>query len=116
MLGQLSPALSDCLSLQELARELMCADQSSHHMLTRVANLRTLYQKRFDFRRRSGQVLTQIHAQAMLLVGLYLALSIFTALQYGWEKFLALRLMSALLFALGLIMIFYLGKKIRWKV
>lgn len=116
VLGQTSAALACHRSTREFAVELIKAEKSSHHCLVRIQNLRVLYQKQFDFRRRSGQVLAQIRAQALVLCGLYLAMLIFVSSIYGSGKYLVMRFFSGGAFVLGLFMIFYLGRKVTWTV
>jgi Flp pilus assembly protein TadB len=116
LMGEVSRSLCKMRAVEELARALIRAEKSSHHCVSRLQSLRELYQKRSDFRRRSGQVTTQLRAQAVLLALLYFALSIGMFWEYGTEKYIELRLLSLLLFFLGIIMIFYLGRRLRWKI
>jgi hypothetical protein len=115
-LGEVPKSLCKLRAVDELAHSLLRAEKSSHHCVQRLQNLRDLYQKHSDFRRRSGQVTTQIRAQSVVLALLYFALFVGMMCEYGTEKYVELRLLSLLLFVLGIIMVFYLGGRMRWKI
>ena len=115
-LGQPSAAVAKHTSTLFFCKEVMSAEGSSHQSASRIQNLRALYQKQFDFRRRSGQVLMQIRAQTVVLCGLYFATFAFVTSSYGFYRYRFLEMGSAILFLLGLLLIIFLGRKVRWTV
>ncbi len=114
--AKVSRGLSELPNTAELAREILQAEQSPQHCLKRLINLRERFKKQFSFRQRSGQALTQIRAQTIILGFLYGALMAFVTYQYGIKRFVELRVLSIVLFGIGVTSVFYLGGKIKWKV
>ena len=97
-------------------REEMCEiDRSQNRLTDQVRALRQLKLQQ-DFRRRSGQVTQQIKMQAIIVTALYLGLLGFVILQFGWREHMKLIMSSSVLFFLGLIIIFQVGRRMTWKV
>lgn len=103
-------------ALSEMLSVLLDADRSSHRAIAVLTHQRTFWSKCSDFRRRSGQVLVQIRAQALLLTALYIATFVYVSLQFGARNYLNLRLFSLALFIIGVLLVFIMGRKVRWKV
>ena len=81
--------------------------------LTRLHYIREAMKIEDLFRRKSRQTLLQIRLQSLIMTILYLTLFIFV-LWHFQTKFLTLMLFSLFLFVIGSILIFILGRKIRW--
>lgn len=107
-------AVSD--QLRQVLVEFEAATKDAHLAIERMQALRRKLKMRSEFRRRSGQILTQVRLQALLLLGLYLALGIYVVNNGDWQRHLGLMAMSAALFIVGQILLFKMGKGIRWKV
>lgn len=104
-----SEALKNIFS--ELSRiersQSKCADQ----LRAWRKNLKTMD----DFRRRSGQVTLQIRMQAAISAVLYVALLLFVVTQFGFKPHRGLILMSGALFFGGVVTVFVIGRKMKWK-
>ncbi len=81
--------------------------------LTRLHYIREAMKIEDLFSRKSHQALLQIRLQSLIMTILYLALFIFV-LWYYQTQFLTLMLFSLCLFVIGSVLIFILGRKIRW--
>lgn len=102
--------------LKDLQRELVEIDRSQTRCVEQVKALRRELKMQEDFRRRSGQVTQQIKMQAIIVTALYLALFSFVIMQFGFQEHRFLILMSLLIFLGGLLWIFSVGRRMRWKV
>ena len=107
---------SKSASVADFERMVSLIDKSNSKNLDRVIALRNHYKMLQNFRRRSGQVAAQIRMQAIIVTILYLALLSFVIVQFGFIKQQKLIVCSILLFGLGLFVIFYMGRKLKWKV
>lgn len=102
--------------LLEVVEEFRFIDNSPHNALQYLKNLRQQLTIEADFRRRSGQVLLQSRLQGLVMTGLYIALLIFMIHRYGWESMVKWVIPSLVLFVLGGVFLFKLGRKMKWKV
>ncbi|UXR65833.1 hypothetical protein EZJ49_06170 [Bdellovibrio bacteriovorus] len=102
--------------LKGFQSELRDIDRSQNRCLDQVKALRRHYKMLDDFRRRSGQVSQQIKMQAIIVTALYLALFVFVITQFGFQKHKSLLLGSTIVFVAGLFFIFYIGRRMKWKV
>lgn len=102
--------------LADLQRELAEIDRSKSRCIDQVRALRKDIKTLEDFRRRSGQVTQQLKMQAIIVTGLFLALLMFVIKQFGFEEHRKLIFGSSMTFFLGLMWIFWMGKKVKWKV
>ena len=100
--------------LQSFAGDLISVDQSPHDALKRLQAWRRQLRTEFEFRRRSGQILTQIRTQAVVVGALYFALLAGVNWQVGFWRYRTLFLVSLALFSAGVFAIFTLGKKVKW--
>jgi hypothetical protein len=98
----------------QTAAELAATDTQAHRALNRMQAWRARLKFESDFRRRSGQVVTQVRLQALILTGLYLALLVFTLYRGEWRANCALIGASVALFTAGVILVFRMGKRIKW--
>ncbi len=112
---------SDEINLQSgvlchLFDELRWIDQGRNKTLEQLKSLRWHYKVQEDFRRKSGQISQQTRIQATVMTILYVSLMLFNAFEFGFKDHLALVLFSAALFSVGLILVFTLGRRLKWKV
>lgn len=102
--------------LKDFQSEMRTIDKSQTRCVEQVKALRRHYKMVADFRRRSGQVSQQIKMQAIIVTALYLALFVFVIMQFGFEKHRNLLFISGIVFNAGLVFIFYIGRRMKWKV
>lgn len=102
--------------IKDLRDELHDIDRSQSRTLDQAKALRRQYKVEENFRRRSGQVTQQIKMQAIIVTALYCALLAFVFVQFGFANHRFLILGSLFMFVLGLIIIFSVGRRIKWKV
>lgn len=98
--------------LLELERVL----REPHAARARLENLRRNWRKSSEFRRKSGQATQQTRIQASLMLFMLLALVIFTLRRYGWARAGDLTVEAVLLSMLGMVTMFVLSRKRRWKI
>ncbi|MGE0762817.1 MAG: hypothetical protein AB7N80_06020 [Bdellovibrionales bacterium] len=96
------------------ARELSHIDRQAHHALERMLEWRLRLKLESDFRRRFGQVASQIRLQALIVTILYLAILAVNLLRGAWNHAAGLILISALLLVVGFVLIFRLGGRVKW--
>lgn len=102
--------------LNEVLVELKAVDSQPHKAIQRLENFRRKLLIINKFRQKSGQVLRQIRLQALILTGLYVALFIFVTLNFGIQKHLNLVILSIFAFLLGLVGVFFMGRRMKWKI
>ena len=102
--------------LADLQRELAEIDRSKSRCLDQLRALRKDIKMLQDFRRRSGQVTQQLKMQAIIVTALFLALLLFVIRQFGFQEHRKLIFGAVMAFILGLIWIFLMGRRIKWKV
>ncbi len=106
--------------LSSFARELMGEFHEMHlhphQTLQRLINLRRRLRVESDFRHKSGQVSLQIRVQAAILSGIYIAVLIFSGVSFGVRKHYELMSLSFILFVMGVLTMFVVCRKGKWKV
>jgi hypothetical protein len=102
--------------LQQLFDEIRWIDESRNKTLEQFKSLRWHYKVYEDFRRKSGQISQQSRIQAVVMTLLYVALFIFNAIEFGFSGHQGLILFSVALFSTGLILVFTLGRRMKWKI
>ncbi|WP_413576310.1 hypothetical protein ACLVWU_18170 [Bdellovibrio sp. HCB290] len=102
--------------IKDLQEELFEIDRSQTRTLDQVKALRRQYKVEENFRRRSGQVTQQIKMQAIIVTALYGALLAFVFVQFGFMNHRFLIICSLFMFVLGLVIIFSVGRRMKWKV
>jgi hypothetical protein len=102
--------------IDEVIEELSRIDQNPHSSLKRLAVFRQKLRIEEDFRRRSGQVLARTRAQSLVMSILYVGMFVFMTIKFGWDTNAPTLLLSALLFAVGTVWIYFGGRRIQWKV
>jgi hypothetical protein len=96
--------------------ELERLNSEAHSALARLESLRTLLRKTSDFRRKSGQAVRQTVIQSSVMMILLFALMFFTLYRYGWRRSGDLILESAGLSIMGVLIMFILARKTKWKI
>lgn len=102
--------------IRRFGSDLIRCDQVNFRQTEQIKQIRELYQKEFDFRRRSGQSLMQLRLQAMILFGLHIAVSLFMIHQFGWSPYKLVYIASFVLMLMGLIILMKMGGAAKWKV
>ncbi len=95
-------------------QEFLNIHQHPHQALPRLLALREQLNKLSDFRRRSGQVLLQIRMQAVVLLVMQIALSIFVIWKWGLKNQVGLIILASILHAIGLVTLAWMGRKVKW--
>lgn len=101
---------------QEIAREFQLIDKSNAKSLERLRNFRKKIRLQLDFRRRSGQILSQIRTQSLVMSALYLFLLAYVVCTYGFQTHVKLILISSALFLLGCVWVWRAGRRYKWKI
>lgn len=102
--------------LKDFQQEMIEIDGSQSRTVEQVRALRRQLKMQEDFRRRSGQVTQQIKMQAIIVTVLFLALLLFIITQFGYVAHRLLIFGSVNIFIVGLIWIFSIGRRMKWKV
>lgn len=96
--------------------ELVEIDQSQVRCVEQVRALRRSLKMQEDFRRRSGQVTQQIKMQAIIVTVLFVLLLVFVIMQFGFTPHRLWIFLSSFVFFVGLVWIFFMGRRIKWTV
>ena len=96
--------------------ELERLHHEPHAALARLENLRQLLRKTSEFRRKSGQAVQQTAIQSVVMVVLLFALTLFTLHRYGWRRSGDLIIAAQFLSALGIVVMYFLARKTKWKI
>lgn len=102
--------------LADLQKEFRLIERSQTRCLEQVKSLRRELKLLDSFRRRSGQITQQIKMQALIVTALFLSLLIFVVRQFGFFEHRFLVFFASGTFLIGLIWIFFVGKRMKWKV
>lgn len=100
----------------EFIKELRQANKNPHESVRRIQNLRRRLRVERDFRHKSGQILFQIRFQSWILAGLYIALLILVLSRDGSIHHLRFLALSGVLFIIGMIWTFSIGRRLKWKI
>lgn len=111
-----SPRERHVILSRMVMREMEKLTQEPHSALARLENLREGLRKSADFRRKSGQALRQTAIQSVVLLVLLLALMLFTFHRYGWKRAGDLVLISGGLALTGVLIMYLLSRKTKWKI
>ncbi len=102
--------------LDQCCQEFRKVDRQGHLAIERLENLKRRLKIETHFRRKSGQVLAQVHLQGLLLALIYLLLLAFVTFQFGLKAHWKWVSFSAVLFLFGGLWLFYLGRGMRWRL
>ncbi len=113
--GSRLPSSIDPL-LRDLYETLCLCEAEPHLTVQRLVNFRQGLEIHEEFRRKTGQALQQLRAQAYVLTALYLALVTFVIWRFGYAEHERMIMLSILLFTLGVFATLRQGRKIKWSV
>ena len=100
--------------LENFIKELIQVGKSSRP-ISRLGHLQRKIRVELRFRIKSRRALLQVRAQSALIILFYVALLVGTFFMYK-NKYFLLSLASLILFLIGTIWIFNLGKRMKWSV
>lgn len=89
---------------------------SASRVVEQIQSFRDGLKIQFQFKHKSNQVTQQIKAQAIVASVIYLIIFVISYLNLGLNQFPNLMLASFVLFLVGIIVVFKIGGKIRWKI
>lgn len=101
--------------LVTFSEDLIACDRSNFQQIVWLQQIREHYLREFNFRRRSGQILLQLRAQALILVGLHFAITAFMISQFGWSEFKMIYIFATGWMSIGVWTMFKTGRKHQWK-
>ncbi len=110
-----SPALTS-RDVSRLVHTFSAIDMSTHNSLNQLIHFRERLTQEKHFQSRVNRALSQVYAQATILLLLYLGLLIVVVLRFGFQNNARLIVLSILISALGHIWALKLGRGFRWKV
>jgi hypothetical protein len=96
--------------------ELRTILTSSSRVIEQIQSLRDGFKIQFMFRHKSNQITQQIKAQALVAGCIYLLIFMVSYSNLGLRSYPVLMACSALMFVSGLILVFKLGGRIKWKI
>lgn len=102
-------------SIANLAERVIEVERSGVQCLEQIKAIRREHAMLENFRRRSGQVTMQIKMQALIVTFLYIGLLFFVGHMFGLKQNMHIVFLSLTMFLTGLIWIFLIGRKIKWK-
>ena len=100
--------------VESFIKELVQVGKSSRP-ISRLCHLQRKIRVELRFRIKSRRALLQVRAQSGLIILFYVALLVGTFIMYK-NKYILLSLASLILFIIGTIWIFNLGKRMKWSV
>jgi hypothetical protein len=102
--------------LADLQKEFIEIDRSKSRCVDQLRALRKDIKMLEDFRRRSGQVTQQLKMQAIIVTALFVALLVFVIKQFGFQAQKNLIFGASIVFIFGLLTVFLMGRRFKWKV
>ncbi|HVK62748.1 MAG TPA: hypothetical protein VM432_14420 [Bdellovibrionales bacterium] len=102
--------------ITEMVDELTAIDRQPHAAARRLEILRERLKVENEFRRRSGQVLSRIRAQSLVMTFLFIAVLMFMSLKFGFRDNANVIFIAGFLFACGGIWMWLGGRNMKWKV
>lgn len=108
-----NPTLADHISI--LSSQLQQIDQAPQKAIDRVKSLRRQWRWQVAFRRKASQATAQVRAQAIILSLMYFALFLWVAMTQNLSRIMTIVGLSMVLFVTGVLLMFILGRRARWK-
>ena len=99
-----------------IADEIVRIQDQPHLAVARIDSLRRILKKSSEFRRKSGQAVSQASIQSLLLLFLHLALVVFVVHRHGWHDVMDLVIASSILTGAGNLLIYRLARKSKWRI
>jgi hypothetical protein len=101
---------------EKIARELRKIDQSGFKTLEKIKNLRHQLRTKIHFQQKMSQVTLQIRWQSVIVSILFVALIAFSWVNYGWQQVHIWLVISVVLFAIGIIFNWFIGRGFKWNL
>jgi hypothetical protein len=102
--------------VKKVVHELKEICHATHSGLVRLETLRRFLKQDAEFRRKSGQAVRQTNIQAIMMLILLFALSIFSVNRYGWRQCGDLILISTAVSLCGVWCMKIVARKSKWKI
>lgn len=102
--------------VSELITEFIQMERNAHSSMRRLVTLRDRLKLEDGFRRKSGQVLSRVRAQSLLMSGLFVAILFYMINRFGWRDNSHIMIAAIILFNLGSLWIWIGGRRLKWKV
>jgi len=102
--------------LREIVVEFTKVDQISHKSIEKLENFRRRLIILNNFRRRSGRIRGQVQLQAGILVFIYAICFAAVYFSFPLRELQGLIFSSFVLFVAGLVLIFVIGRDVKWKI
>lgn len=102
--------------LKEISQEFIKMDRSNHKTIEKIENFRRRLIIIEKFRRRSGRIRGQVRLQIILMSIIYAGVFAINGFMFPMGEYKILIAMSVLTYILGLLMVFAIGKRIRWNI
>jgi Flp pilus assembly protein TadB len=99
-----------------IADEIVRIQDQPHLAVARIDSLRRMLKKSSEFRRKSGQAVSQASIQSLLLLFLHFALITFVVHRHGWREVMDLVIASTILAGAGNLLIYRLARKNKWRI
>ena len=100
----------------EITQELKKIDGSTHKTIEKIENFRRRLMITEKFRRRSGRIRGQVHLQIILMSLIYVVVFAVNAFMFSLERYKVIVLSSVFTYLFGLLIIFVIGKRVRWNI
>lgn len=101
---------------REITQELKKIDGSTHKTIEKIENFRRRLIITEKFRRRSGRIRGQVHLQIILMSLIYVAVFAINAFLFPLERYKLIVLTSVFTYLFGLLVVFMIGKRVRWNI
>ncbi len=102
--------------LKEMSQEFIKMDRSTHKTIEKIENFRRRLIIIEKFRRRSGRIRGQVRLQIILMSIIYAGVFAMNGYMFPMGEYKILIALSVLTYILGLLMVFAIGKRIRWNI
>jgi Flp pilus assembly protein TadB len=102
--------------LIEIVREFRRIDLLTRSQLVEIERWRHRVRTERIFRRRSVQAMGQVRAQSIILTAIYVLLSIFSVVAFGWNAVFGSLQLSLPMFLCGLFLIWRSGRSVKWTI
>jgi hypothetical protein len=102
--------------LEKIAHELRRIDHLSRSQITELERWRVRVRTERIFRRRSVQAMAQVRAQSIVLATIFVLLSAFSIVAFGWKAVMGPFQLSTPIFLAGLFIIWRGGRRVKWSV
>lgn len=102
--------------IRELTIQLIYIDRTKNKTIEQVRALRNQLKLIEDFKRKSALVSLQIKSQAAVTSVMFVLLLVYMGNQFGFQKNWGIMIFASVIFCIGLVSIFLIGRNLKWKV